>query len=41
MKTWNRQKYAAIFLLPYGVLFLVFVVSPVIYGFIISLLQHV
>ena len=37
MKTWNRQKFAALFLLPYGVLFTVFVVSPVIYGFIISL----
>ena len=37
MKIWNRQKFAALFLLPYGTLFLVFVVSPVIYGFIISL----
>ena len=37
MKRWNRNKYAAMFLLPYGVLFMVFVVSPVIYGFIISL----
>ena len=37
MKVWNRNRYAALFLLPYGVLFLVFVVSPVIYGFVISL----
>lgn len=37
MRIWNRNKYAAIFLLPYAVLFLTFVVSPIIYGFIISL----
>jgi multiple sugar transport system permease protein len=37
MKIWNRNKYAALFLLPYGVLFMVFVVSPVIYGFVVSL----
>lgn len=37
MKTWNRNKYAAMFLIPYGVLFCIFVVSPVLYGFFISL----
>ena len=37
MKLWNRNKYAAMFLLPYATLFAVFVVTPVIYGFFISL----
>lgn len=37
MKIWNRNKYAALFLMPYATLFAVFVVAPVIYGFYISL----
>lgn len=37
MKLWNRNKYAAMFLLPYATLFAIFVVTPVLYGFFISL----
>lgn len=37
MRTWNRNKYAGMFLLPYFALFLVFVVAPMLYGFFISL----
>jgi len=37
MRRWNRNRYAAFFLLPYAVLFLVFIVGPVVYGFFVSL----
>jgi len=37
MKVWNRNKYARFFLLPYFALFLLFVVAPIVYGFVISL----
>jgi len=37
MKAWNRNKYAAGFLMPYFSLFAVFVVAPIVYGFFISL----
>lgn len=37
MKAWNRNKYAIGFLLPYLLLFTLFVVLPILYGFFISL----